>query len=120
MLALSPAFPQTCKCMHSTVKSFSPVAHAYYLLSRCSYWGPKFEVAMTLSSAPRYPITTLAVLEAFYSVILRSNLTFERQHQIKLPKRLFRSLGKSDATRNVNSDSFPLLRFLWRGAQDQF
>ena len=68
---------------------------------------------MTLGSALRYPITTLAVLDALYTIIARSNSIVDRQCLIWLPKRLFRSLGGPDKTRDANSYPLPILRFLW-------
>ena len=130
MLALSSAFPQTCKRIHSTIKSFSPFAHAYYILGRHPlkpykpYFSdePLLNVSSLLSSALRYPITNLAVLETLYRIILRSNPNskFSDAPAIELPKRLFRSLGESDATRDVNSDPLPMLRFLWEDHSTYF
>ena len=125
MLSLSPAFPQTSKCIHSTIKSFSPFAHAYYILGRhplTTYQSqpPRLKVSDTLSSALRYPITTLAVLEALYSIISRSKLDFHTRPNIELPERLFRSLGTFDAARDGNSDPLPILRFLWEDHRPKF
>ena len=125
MLSLSPAFPQTSKRIHSTIKSFSPFAHAYYILGRhplTTYQAqpPILEVSDTLSSALRYPITTLAVLKALYSIISRSKLELLIHPGIKLPQRLFHSLGKPDARRDGNSDPLPILRFLWEDHRPKF
>ena len=123
MLACSSAFPQTCKCIHSTIKSFSPFAHAHYILGRHPREWPYFHdialyVSWLITSALRYPITTLAVLKALYSIILRSHSSLKGKYRIEPPKRLFRSLGESDATRDVNSDPLPILRFLWGKGTD--
>ena len=130
MLALSSAFPQTCKRIRSTIKSFSPFAHGYYILGRHplkpfkAYPSdePTLNVSSFLSSALRYPITNLAVLETLYKVILPSNPNsdFRKAPRIELPKRLFRSLGESDATRDLNSDPLPMLRFLWEDHSTYF
>lgn len=122
LLSLSPAFPHTCQHLYSIVKSFSPSAHAYYLLGRHPLHiyhaypsnEPIVAISSFLSTALKYPITTLPVLEALYDIISCSGLIFEReQRPVELPIRLFSLLGESDATRDVNSHPLPILRFLW-------
>ena len=68
---------------------------------------------MSLGSALRYPIATLAVFEALYRIFSRSNSIIDKQCLIWLPNRLFRSLDDPDKTRDANSYPLPILRFLW-------
>ncbi|KAF8589351.1 hypothetical protein K439DRAFT_1628786 [Ramaria rubella] len=124
MLALSPVFPHTCKYIHSAIQSSPSSVHAKYIFGRHPpgvYCTSSKDAPIYISGSPftralRYPICTIPVLESMLRIISRTprkEINIDISNTFELPRRLFRSLGKSEATLNADSEPLPLLRFLW-------
>ncbi|KAF8508089.1 hypothetical protein BU17DRAFT_77990 [Hysterangium stoloniferum] len=124
LFALSPSLPHTCKYIHSAIKLSPPSIHASYIYQRhqpsiyCS-GAPNEPVYITgpfLSSALRYPICTIPVLETMMRLIFQKSITpinVNRCGALDLPKRIFRNLNSASPTMGPDSEPLPLLRFLW-------